>query len=554
MNQVSGSRLIYPPDLADRHCLSFTDQPYLRDLLQDIRGNQPITIVTGAGVSMESGLPSWSELVSRLISNIGDVDLEFFVKNASIDILRQAEVALALLERHDDADVNLLLRNGLYPEASIVEPGQLANAIARLVVKRTSEIRIITTNYDTLLERAIELYTEDKVVSYTLDEVDDWRTRNLERLPAVLHVHGLVGQEGRSGGPIVLTESQFLAVGAQVRSVISESLSDSMALLVGLSITDPNLVGPLYETKDRNGDNPRYSLNVVGPVTSETEDRSKAAKYHVESARYLEKLSMKPILLKSFSQLNQAVSDLALSIAEPQRYSRRPPKGESSLIYGKRFNRTLEALYSGLGCEKNPFVPTGDASAEITGRLRAALAAPELFLTEKSKEYGVIGKIDRTEHFQLCLWLRRLDRVSGAPSYSLELLGSSTFQNFEAWALRRDVEIKAASPYAAAQAVYRGLSVSTNLDRNLNGGLWKGVLAIPIRLGFDSTTLAGVPLDQLTVGALTIDSTHCVTDVHNDGQSVAESDLGIIGRLTKRDTDQLIDTLYDVVPAILFAD
>jgi SIR2-like domain len=550
----TSSRLIYWADLVNRHTLSFTDQPFLWDLVKDIRGKKPLTLIVGAGVSMQSGLPSWGTLVSRLIDAINDDDLEYFVKNADIDLLRRAGVAVALLERHDPVDMKLLVRNALFPTNSLVGPGQLAQAIARLAVSRETEVRIVTTNYDTFLEQAIATYMDKKVESFSLDEKGEWIKCNGLRTPAVLHVHGLVSQEGVAKGPIVLTESEFLNNGAAVRHVIAESLRDSMALLIGLSLTDPNLVGPLYETKDAMRRGSRYSLNVVGPVVSETEDREKAAKYHVEAARYLLKLDLNPILLKSYSQLNQAVSDLGLAIREPLRYAKRPPKGQSSLLYGKRFTRALTDLYAELGCDKEPFVPTGDVSKRITCKLRAALKGPEKFLTSKIREHA--PKHTQPEHFQLCLWLRRQDRVTNKPSYSLELLGSSTFHNYEAWALRRDVKITGNSPYAAAQAVYQGLSVCTNLDPNKNAGIWKGVLAIPINLGSTSSdaVLNGIPMDQLTVGSLTLDSTLCVTNAHSDGSVVPDDELGIIGRLHKRDVDELIDRLYDAVPVVLFGD
>lgn len=97
--------------------------------------------------------------------------------------------------------------------------------------------------------------------------------------------------------------------------------------------------------------------------------------------------------------------------------------------------------------------------------------------------------------------------------------------------------------------------MSTNLDSRNNAGIWRGVLAIPIRLGTaDSITssIPGTPLDQLTVGALTIDSNYCVTNKHNDNRIVDDEELGVIAKLHKRDTNELIDLLYGSVPAILF--
>jgi hypothetical protein len=325
-----------------------------------------------------------------------------------------------------------------------------------------------------------------------------------------------------------------------------------MALLLGLSITDPNLIGPLFETKDKPRRGGRYSLSITGKVVSESEDPTNAAKYHVEAARYLLNLDLKPILLRSYSQLNQVVSDLGLAIVEPDLYSTHAPE-EQSLIYGIRFERSLSALYDRIGCDKEPFIPTGEAAGQITQRLRSALAAPRAFLDEKIREYATAAISEEEEHFQLCLWLRRPDRANNQPSYSLELVGSSTFHSYEPWALQCNVDIKYNSTYAAAQAVYRGITVSTNLEPQNNAGIWKGVLAIPIRLGGSNVTtvLGGDALDQLTVGALTIDSTRFVAPKASNNEDVPIKEQGIIARLRKGDTETLIELLYKAVPYVL---
>jgi SIR2-like domain len=558
-SHASTSRLIFTADLLNGDALSFTDQPFLADLVENIRADEPLTLLVGAGVSMEAGLPSWKELVERLIASVDDDDLKYFVSKADIDIMRKAGVTVALLKRNGPVDMKLLVRQALFPTGQIFQPGPLAQAIARLAVLRETEVRIITTNYDTILEKAIEHYKQDikhykchPVESFALEEIGEWKRCNRERIPAVLHVHGLIGQDGLAKDPIVLTESEFLQSGASVRQVIAESLKDSMALLLGLSITDPNLIGPLFETKDKPLRSGRYSLSITGKVVSESEDPTNAAKYHVEAARYLLNLDLKPILLRSYSQLNQVVSDLGLAITEPDLYSTDAPE-EQSLIYGIRFERSLSALYDRIGCNKEPFIPTGEAAGQITQRLRDALAAPQAFLDEKNREYATALIPEEEEHFQLCLWLRRQDRANSPPSYSLELVGSSTFQSYEPWALQCNVDIKYNSTYAAAQAVYRGITVSTNLEPQNNAGIWKGVLAIPIRLGGSNitTVLGGDALDQLTVGALTIDSTRFVAPKNSNNEDVPIKEQGIIARLRKADTETLIELLYKAVPCVL---
>jgi hypothetical protein len=558
-NPPRTSRLIFLADLLNGDALSFNDQPFLADLFDNIGSDQPLTLLVGAGVSMEAGLPSWKELVDRLIAGIDDADLKYFVSEAEIDLMRRAGVAAALLERNGLVDLKLLVRNALFPTGQLFQPGPLAQAIARLAVLRKTEVRIITTNYDTILEKAIERYKDDipqykdhSIRSFALDDVEEWKRCNLERIPAVMHVHGLIGQEGIAKDPMVLTESEFLKTGAKVRQVIAESLADSMALLLGLSVTDPNLIGPLFETKDDPQRGGRYSLSVIGKVVNPTEDPVNAAKYNVEAARYLRNLDLKPILLKSYSQLSQIVSDLALAIEQPQRYSEAASE-EDSLVYGVRFRRDLSVLYENLGCNTAPFVPTGPAAEEITQKLRAALVAPREFLQEKTREYATTLMEDEEEHFQLCLWLRQHHAASNRPNYSLELLGSSTFYSYDPWATRCNVDIKYNSTYAAAQSVYRGITVSTNLEPQNNAGIWKGVLAIPIHLGQSTITkpLGGDALDQLTFGALTIDSTRFVAPKHSDNSDVPLSEQGIIARLRQSDTAKLIELLYRAVPQIL---
>jgi hypothetical protein len=121
--------------------------------------------------------------------------------------------------------------------------------------------------------------------------------------------------------------------------------------------------------------------------------------------------------------------------------------------------------------------------------------------------------------------------------------------------MQRDVAINGYDqPYVAVQAVYRGLPVARNLDALNNATIWKGILAIPIRLGgFNSeVNEKGTPLDQLTVGALTLDSTHFVVPTHRDGSAVPDHERGVIARLYASDTAELIELLYEAVPYVLF--
>ena len=299
-------------------------QGYLKLMFDAVvDSKKPITLVAGAGISMNASLPSWESLIANMTSFIADPDLRRMAEKDKSDLMRKAEIVLHLVKAENaNPEEYEFVRDALYQQGRSVSPGQLAESIARLAAVRRNGLRLITTNFDNILERALWQHFDQKNIrTFSLDEVADWEDWNGNDQVGVLHLHGLLRQGKSPKHPIVLSESQYLKYGARVRETIAKTLANSYSIFVGLSMADPNLVGPLYASRPATHD--RFALFVPRRLPDESYEES--AKYAVSSAKYLEtELGLKPIFLKSYSQLNQVLSDLSLAISEPRRYQDQP--------------------------------------------------------------------------------------------------------------------------------------------------------------------------------------------------------------------------------------
>jgi SIR2-like domain len=212
----------------------------------DYRGQ--ITIVVGAGASMEANLPSWPALVGRLLRQLADERLDASIRDQWIDAVRSESLtaAAAVVEAlsADEASFRDRVRAALYGglPTTAYQPQALAQQVAWLKRELGDAVRIATGNYDGLLEQALgEAGLE--VHSY-IQRRDEARGS-----AAVYHLHGRLIPAYPRTGRIVLSESDYARV-QQERSwqdqFMREALDNSLCIFVGASLTDPNLIRWLY--------------------------------------------------------------------------------------------------------------------------------------------------------------------------------------------------------------------------------------------------------------------------------------------------------------------
>jgi hypothetical protein len=215
-----------------------------RPIIERIAAAERLTFVVGAGASMESGLPSWAELVRALLDGLAPATLDAVDRAAWLDaaaesgLLGMAATARALVA--DDKEFVRQVKSRLYRgrSPSDFEPGALTREIA-LWKKTYPDTQLATFNYDTLLERALE----DA-------EVDAKPCKHAEPeqggVALVRHLHGLIAGPSDAAA-VVLTERDYATwpAGSWQDAFMTEALN-GVCVFLGLSFTDQNLLRWVY--------------------------------------------------------------------------------------------------------------------------------------------------------------------------------------------------------------------------------------------------------------------------------------------------------------------
>jgi hypothetical protein len=232
-----------------------------------------LTLYLGAGVSMASGLPSWSALLATLYYTAVNADWEVKWKpfpNYLYAIgewwLKQSGEAPEVIAGkvhsylNSESSFHQNLWDRLYlpwinqppSAADLRKNNSLLRSVAELCesTNATNGLHaVVTTNYDSLLEQSLS----DRAMKLRFKPV--WRrdtelNRKAER--GIFHVHGYIPYKGTGSkkDDILLTESQYHKAASDPYSwsnlTLIQCFSSSIGLMVGMSMTDRNLRRLLY--------------------------------------------------------------------------------------------------------------------------------------------------------------------------------------------------------------------------------------------------------------------------------------------------------------------
>lgn len=338
----------------------------------------------------------------------------------------------------------------------------------------------------------------------------------------------------------MLTESDFLSVGPRVKQFLLARMRKTVTIFfIGVSLTDPNLVGPLWQRQEDDNDSGERTF-VLSVCTSRNAsahngiDPDTAEAYEIKKVEALARvLPVTPILLKSYGQQIQLMNELAyvLQLQQDEREEAYMDDDEPSTSerYGHRLTRVLEAAYTNINCSPDEdFPPSGDHAKTLSDRLFAPLdedqdgelakllkeARFELRDSHSLHERRIFREFHQAfedERFGIFLWLRsRTNSGAFRADYSLRLVGTSVYQHRHEWSLDRTAPVRAGSRFPAARAEFNGTFALQDDEKDSDWQLWRSILAVPISCNITDIERGGETTSRLLadvpIGVITLNS------------------------------------------------
>ena len=486
---------------------SYVNNPEFKRLIEGIIDADCITLLCGAGVAIDAGLPSWE----MLIESIAERDpkpkkwTKLLLKD-STDLARKAGILLRSLGKDGSIIPDYgIVSASLYENYEGNQRPRLATEIARLAIATPKRLAIMTTNYDSVIEDALQFIgfriVEPSALNKDLENDEWWKAFEAPdpKVFHVKHLHGYMGGEDYLP-PFILTEDQYFEHGFKVRENIVKAFSEStVVILVGVSLTDPSIIGALAERKDNNN---VFILSV--PEHNAVGSPADSIALHTAKEDYLKKLfKISVVRLNSYTEVAQLFQELTAALSNPDMYS--SDDAEQSIRYGFRFYRALNRAYEVLGIGDNS-IPTSledqeaqmkkasDKLHELIEPIRESLLSlilapaydvPSEFQSVLDEKHQSLQRYVADEGFAIFLWLPSrisLDDRSDR-KYALSLVGSSAYSHRHFWSFQRPpVTISGESDSSIANAAFRGQAKIEPAVSEVGPAVWQTNAYIPLTL------------------------------------------------------------------------
>lgn len=252
------------------------------DVLKDIYARGQFSMFLGAGVSSSAGMADWNTLLNSLFvsyltkefsgnEKIVEDDITEIVsrlnhldETSALMAARYLRKALVKNTKEETDFINAITENlyGLRDKTKPMESGLLQSITNLCMPMRTgAKVKsVITYNFDDLLERILD---SKKIKHHSVYIDNDFC--DPEDLP-VYHVHGFLPEDRKKytalqKSTLVFSEEGYHLIYSDSyhwsNLVQLSNLRDNNCLMIGLSMTDPNL-RRLLDISARNLDKPRH--------------------------------------------------------------------------------------------------------------------------------------------------------------------------------------------------------------------------------------------------------------------------------------------------------
>lgn len=249
--------------------------------------NEEIALFLGAGVSFDSGVPLWGELINKLLSKMISsrfkeskvqpdqlskiIDLAYQNQdNSSITQMRYIRSAF------DDEIYNKLVHDALYSNNPSINTS-LLKAISAICTPSRNHVGvqgIVTYNFDDLIERRLK--RDNVSVNSIYDEKGCTNSSEL----SIFHVHGFLPKhyEEEVGHDLIFSEEDYHRVYRDAycwsNLIQLNYLREKSCLFIGCSLSDPNL-RRLLDVASRSDEKPRHFALMRRPKIKKTNGLSK---------------------------------------------------------------------------------------------------------------------------------------------------------------------------------------------------------------------------------------------------------------------------------------
>ncbi len=307
--------------------------------LKNIYRRDELVLFLGAGVSKEAGISEWGELISDLLVlmikdilekkeiEITEAETKFLLEkmkklNNQSPLLQAAFIKAVLGEKFEENISELLYKN-------IVNKGEskLLSSISKLCLPKRNGVgvqAVITYNFDDLLEHNFNRYNIAYQSLY--NELDYATTDKL----GVYHVHGFLPRnpneyEQLAEGLLVFSEDGYHSLYNDPYSWTNITqlnfLRENTTLMIGLSLTDPNLRRLLSISNKKNKLKKHYAIMKKDDFIKDSKDmeikEGILSSFNIINTdlqeKFFEQLGINVIWIEDYNELPDIIENIRIS-------------------------------------------------------------------------------------------------------------------------------------------------------------------------------------------------------------------------------------------------